>query len=331
MQLGGHDTKGLARRTPPGTLRWDRDRVLPLAPFATVVALCVLYRQIYAIAAIDAIELPLPREAWVATDFAAKVADLGARITWGIAVLAYSVALVAAFGVCIHILLEVSNPTARRLFLVGALVAASLGVRIGLQGNPLTLPQLVDALEEAFLRTSLEEGPFLLHLFNGLAIGTVVMLTFGATAILVERSRSVNDLKRLARRLRHILYAGAAVLIAGSAQTVAMHRLPVAHLVEPWSAGLESLAQLAAVAAGTLWTLFLAALYLPSSFILRARSERASEEALPEGHDHERLRWLSDHGLDLSPLQQVKHVGVVLAPLLTSLPLTGLFELLSGG
>lgn len=72
-------------------------RLVPWAPFAGLVALYVLYRQIYDRAGIDDVDLTVPAEAWRSLPGPqAAVADLGARLTWGIAVLAFSLAFLAA-------------------------------------------------------------------------------------------------------------------------------------------------------------------------------------------------------------------------------------------
>lgn len=306
----------------------------PWSPVAGLVVLYVLYRQIYDRAGIDDVPLDVPAEAWRSLPGPeAAVADLAARLTWGIAVLAFCLAFLAALVMCLLVTWKAS-PLRRRVFVVvGAVLVSSLGIVAGLMGNPLTLPELADVLEEGFRRMGLADGSFLLHFFNGLAMSVALLLTFAASATLLDPAsgnRDTEHLKRQARRLRHVLYAGAAVLIAGSAQAAAMHRLPVAYLNEPWAHALEAAAQTAALATGTLWTLFLAAVYLPAATILRERFVREAREALPEAGDAEHKKWLADHGLDLSPAQQLKRVVAVLGPLLTSLPLAGLFDLLAG-
>jgi hypothetical protein len=268
--------------------------------------------------------LPGPQEA---------VASLGARLTWGIAVLAFALAFLAALWICLRVIWTASTGKARVVLLVGALAGTAAGIGLGLAGNPLTLPQFVDALVEGFRRMGLDDGHFLLFFLNGLAIAVVMLLAFAASATLVRpspRDPGTATLKHQAHRLRHVLYSGAAVLIAGTAQAAAMHRLPVAYLEEPWSAALESAAQLTAGATGALWSLFLAAIYLPAALILRGRFAEEAERALPEAGEKERKEWLAEHGLDLSPVQQLKRVLAVLGPVLSSLPLTGLFDLLAG-
>lgn len=310
------------------------NRLTPLVPFAGLVALYVLYRQIYDRAGIDAVELTVPPAAWQELPGPeAAVADLGARLTWGIAVLAFSFAFLAALVICLRVLWNASPAKIQVPLVVGALAASSLGIVAGLMGNPLTLPELADVLVDGFGHMGLQDGRFLLYFFNGLAMTVALLLTFAASATLLDMESGLRDtehLKRQARRLRHILYVGAAVLIAGSAQASSMHRLPVAYLTEPWSQALETAAQMAAVATGTLWTLFLVAIYLPAAMVLRERFMEEAEEALPEAGDKERKQWLAEHGLDLSPVQQLKRLAAVLSPLLTSLPMAGLFELLAG-
>lgn len=299
---------------------------------AGLVVFYGLYRTIYERAGIDRVELSFPAEAWRALPGPeATVAHLEARLTWGVAVLAFSLAFLVAAFVCLRVTWRAAGPRARKPLLLAGVVLAGLGVAAGLAGNPLSLPQVAAVLDAGFDRMGLRDGSFLLHFFNGLAIAAALLLTLAASATLLRpEGDGVEALRDQSRRLRRVLYAGAAVLIAGSAQAATMHRLPVAYLGEPWSAALEAAAQMAAVLIGTLWTLFLVALYLPAAWTLRSRFRRHAEAALPTAGEAEHRTWLADRGLDLSPAQQLKQLLAVLGPLLTSLPLAGLFELLAG-
>lgn len=311
-----------------GWRRW-----IPLAPFGGLVAVHVLYRRLYALTGVGAVELEVPATGWRALPGPeAAVADMGARLTWGFAALAFVVAFVAALVVCLHVIWRASAGTTRITLMGLSLLGGAAGIVTGLAGNPLTLPKVADDLIAGFTKMGIADGAFLLHLFNGLAMASAALLTFAAASTLVlARGRETDApmLQRQARRLRHVLYAGAAVLIAGSTTTATMHRLPIAYLNEPWSRAFETFSQVSAIAAGTLWSFFLVAIYLPSALILRSRFAHLAQAALPRANDRERRQWITDHGLDLSPAQQLKRLVAVLGPVLSSLPLAGLFELLS--
>lgn len=76
-------------------VRWQR--WAPAAPFGSVVVLYVLYRQVYHRAGIEGLDLSVPEEAWQSLEGPQDaVASLGARLTWGIAILAFSLAFLAA-------------------------------------------------------------------------------------------------------------------------------------------------------------------------------------------------------------------------------------------
>lgn len=313
-------------------LRWER--FAPLAPFGGVVALYLLYREIYDRVGIDGVKLRVPEGAWRSLPGPeAVIADLGARLLWGTTLLAFILAFLATLAVCLRVIWNASSGGVRAVLLGGAVVGAGAGIGAGLVGNPLTLPAVEDLLVRGLGRMGLDDGGFLLLLSNGLAMAAAVLLTFAAAAILVEPPPDKDGPAQLAdkaRRLRRVLYSGAVVLIAGSVQAAAMHRLPVANLEAPWSSALGSAAQLTAIATGGLWSLFLLAIYVPTALILRVRFRGKAEAALPTGGASERRQWLAAHDLDVSPVEQLKQLLATLGPLLSSLPLAGLFELLAG-
>ena len=78
------------------------------------------------------------------------------------------------------------------------------------------------------------------------------------------------------------------------------------------------------VAIGTLWTLFLLAIYLPAAMILRGRSGEEADRALLEAGEKERHRSFAEHGFDLSPVQRLKRLFGVFGPVLSGLLLTRL-------
>ncbi len=310
----------------------DWKRWIPLAPVGGLVAVHVLYRRLYELTGIGSVPLEVPPAGWRALPGPeAAVADMGARLTWGFAALTFLLAFVVALALCLYVASRAATGTTRIVLLSLALVGAAAGIYTGLAGNPLTLPQVADDLAVGFTKMSIAKGERLLHLFNGIAMAAAALITVAAASTLVQPTEpDATTLRLQARRLRHVLYAGTAVLIAGSTTAATMHRLPIAYLNEPWSRAFETFSQISAIAAGTLWTFFLVAIYLPPAMILRSRFNNLAEDALPRASEQERRQWISDHGLDLSPAQQLKSLVAVLGPVLSSLPLAGFFEFLSG-
>lgn len=317
--------------------RWRR--LDPLAPFAGVVAVYLLYRQIYDWTKIGLIDPPVPSAAWRSSlEAPAAVADLGGRLVWGIATLALVLAFAATLWVCVAAIFRSTAGRLRTTMLIAALGTAGLGVAAGLADNPLTLPRVAETLDQAYDRIGLVDGSFLLRLSNGLGMAAAMLLTFAASSTLFggggrtggDRTGRTEELRSRTLTLRRVLITGAAVLIAGSATGAAMHRLPVPYLESPWSGAFETLAQWTAVAAGSLWTLFLIGIYLPTAAILRHRLDAEAFHALPEADEASRREWIAEHGFDLSPSQQLKRLVVALGPLLSSLPLAAFFEILGG-
>ena len=71
-----------------------------------------------------------------------------------------------------------------------------------------------------------------------------------------------------------------------------------------------------AILQGVGYSLGIAATYLPAAFILRQRIESLEEEAATKGEDLE--NWLSERGLAIAPLNQLRDIATLLLPAILS-------------
>jgi hypothetical protein len=79
----------------------------------------------------------VPQEAWRSLAGPQEaVGRLGARLTWGIAVLAFSLAFLATLFICLRVIWTASAGKARALLLVGALTGMVAGIGLGQAGTP---------------------------------------------------------------------------------------------------------------------------------------------------------------------------------------------------
>jgi hypothetical protein len=126
------------------------------------------------------------------------------------------------------------------------------------------------------------------------------------------------------RRLKEVLGASSAILVAGVLHMGAWLRWPAA-LIANEAAHEAVLGAALAITLfwGVTFTLMLVSTYLPAAFILAKRAqallqESSSQPAIPEPEE-----WLKGHGLFLSLQDHFPQFGLMLAPLLAS-PLSSL-------
>ncbi len=127
------------------------------------------------------------------------------------------------------------------------------------------------------------------------------------------------------------MHTGAALLIAGVAETSALHKWPATEplvagcpaVPVPGDAVVQSVASSISTSVGTIFSMVLAAAYLPLGIILRQRAYRLIKP-------WERTEaWLAVHGFALLPTQQLANVLLILSPLIAGGPVSYLLSLLS--
>lgn len=125
------------------------------------------------------------------------------------------------------------------------------------------------------------------------------------------------------RRLQTVLFAGAAVLVAGVIEIDALYQWAVArtNLGDDSKAAATLITSAASVSTGTFFSLFLASAYVPAAVILRRRGSALAERVLPGELPAARTDWLEKNGLGSSVSTQVSTLVALLGPILAGGPL----------
>jgi hypothetical protein len=126
------------------------------------------------------------------------------------------------------------------------------------------------------------------------------------------------------KRLKEVLGAASAILVAGVLHMGAWLRWPAA-LIADQAAHEAVLGTALAITLfwGVTFTLMLVSTYLPAALILARRAQALLQESSPQQSVPEPEEWLKDHGLFLSLQDHFPQFGLMLAPLLAS-PLSSL-------
>jgi hypothetical protein len=126
------------------------------------------------------------------------------------------------------------------------------------------------------------------------------------------------------RRLKEVLAAASAILVAGVLHMGAWLRWPAA-LIADKDAHEAVLGTALAITLfwGVTFTLMLVSTYLPAALLLANRAQALLQESSSNQSGPEPEQWLKDHGLFLSLQDHFPQFGLMLAPLLAS-PLSSL-------
>lgn len=126
------------------------------------------------------------------------------------------------------------------------------------------------------------------------------------------------------RRLKEVLAAASAILVAGVLHMGAWLRWPAA-LIADKDAHEAVLGTALAITLfwGVTFTLMLVSTYLPAALVLAKRAAALLQERSSQGSVPEPQEWLKDNGLFLSLQDHFPQFGLMLAPLLAS-PLSSL-------
>ena len=146
-----------------------------------------------------------------------------------------------------------------------------------------------------------------------------------ATVLILPRTIDLEELARRYRRLRVLLYLGAAMLVLG---VIVGHRAYgwMFSFFPPTGEGIpdaKSLAEFRNVAtglAGAFYTLVLASIYLPSAYVLnRIAGDLARESLGPVPEAKKSEAWLASRQLSLGWQGQLTRIVALVAPVASSL------------
>jgi hypothetical protein len=270
---------------------------------------------------------------------------LSARLTWATAAMLFTVFFVFSI-VFFNTVMFACGSRADAMFasaLTTVLGLLSIAYFLG-NSDVYAGPKEMHALLNA-TAYCLESVRTLTAVFDGFAFWAALLVV--ATACVIARHEVTKE-EALSLQLRYasmMMYAAAALLIAGVSETSALHKWPThdirvgttcpSSLPAPWNALVKkddykdyqkevtTTATAISTSVGTVFSLILAATYLPLAMLLRQRAHRVVKP-------HSRTEaWLAVHGFSIQPTQQLSRVLVVLSPLLAGGPVSYLISLLS--
>ncbi|HEX5544008.1 MAG TPA: hypothetical protein VFX10_00860, partial [Nitrospira sp.] len=126
------------------------------------------------------------------------------------------------------------------------------------------------------------------------------------------------------RRLKEVLSAASAILVAGVLHMGAWLRWPAALVADTKAhEALLGVALAITLFWGVTFTLMLVSTYLPAALLLARRAQALLLESPSQPSAPDPEQWLKDHGLFLSLQDHLPQFGLMLAPLLAS-PLSSL-------
>jgi len=161
-------------------------------------------------------------------------------------------------------------------------------------------------------------------------IGEAAAMLLGAGMVSIAalpRRIDSREIALRARRLRNLLYGGAAMFVCGivvvrtSSTWLLSFFPPAADGTEAAEFASNGAALVSGMAnlAGAFYSLMLAAVYLPTAIVLGRLAGRLGETALGEKAAPENIRgWLEERELLLNWRGQLTRVGALLAPVLSS-------------
>lgn len=277
-------------------------------------------------------------------------AELRGRLYWSLTVVFYTVTVAGALVIStVSALDALRSDSRRRKTLIG------VGIGVGIVVVVAAVFLLPGAYEFTFNKKlfqatiyKLTNAEVFVDAIEIAAAITFVVLALAATALLRDASRRPIDqgnaeakaieLRTGLSRLRHLLFVGALALVAGTLQTEALYSWAMsltssgsisvpgttpgtAYYLDP-----QIIPQTMTMISGTLYSLVLAAIFVPGFLLLRRNVLDLSFVATtPE----KRATWLKDRNLDSSLPKQLSTLAGVLAPIIVGGPFASLLEALT--
>jgi hypothetical protein len=251
-----------------------------------------------------------------------RVATYVARASWalinGVYVLASLGAIVTAVLVIYHALPVAEYPVRLKWMLILIVVVAAADISLVVA---LWTTKDVFSPAQTLLRATVGQMVPSINLYNRLAdtlsLTGTLSLAAAACATLWEHHANDDDEAELVRRinlLKPILYVIAAALAVAVLKFSATLGWAASYLPPESDIGKSVVSLVRGIIAsmGTVFTLFVAGVYLPAALLLRARVRKLALREKPDDPDG----WLKSRGLTLSFPQYLPRVIALLGPLL---------------
>lgn len=232
-----------------------------------------------------------------------------------------TVAVVAVTVAVVFLLVAISPLSADTPFPVREIVDRMLAKRIGSAVDVLWLVTLIAA---ALVLTGACACLIELRVASPIAVEPADEHDLTARSAAVGQHLAAA-LRIQNRRLQSVLFAGAAVLVAGIIELDSLYRWAVttAGITTPKDA-VSVISAAATVPTGTFFSLFLTAVYVPAALILREHASTLARIALPGTAEPVQAKWLQENGLITPISSQITSLLALLGPVLASGPLNTL-------
>lgn len=199
------------------------------------------------------------------------------RLAWFATATVFFVASLSCIVVSLKVILEMRSDSLSRSLLIGLPpVTAILGylgfrlLRSSQYSGPLFLDQLLNKTSGDVV--SLQVIGF----FNALAFVGIAFIVGGSCAVIASTGRSPDEVSRQVNDLGMLLYAGAALLVTSVLEINQLHRWSGIAVAEDVRHEIHRAAAVLAGTVGTLFSLMLAAAYVPAFMVLQSRGVPAN-------------------------------------------------------
>lgn len=257
----------------------------------------------------------------------ASMDELRARLLWGATLVLFYCVMV---GVLVYAVILLRSGhlsrSGRRLYAwVAVLLCAGSLVHVvasGLTRNAFStiFYFTVDSLRACgcFAPAELIAVEMSVHILNFLAaVVPPLMLAAGCSLMALPEGEATIELDTLgarARRLKSVLHAGSALLVAGLLHQVTWMQWPTALIADRGVAGdVGGVAQALGVYWGTIYTLLVVSFYAPCAWVIGRRARELLADVAEESRAD---AWLEAHGLSANPVRQVPQIAAMLAPVI---------------
>jgi hypothetical protein len=237
-------------------------------------------------------------------------------LLWGSAVIIFvTVSIAAIMALATTVITSTRGYPRRGRFLMWA--AAPIALMVFIPASPFYIPKrypttalVVNYIEQALPLV----GVMLLMML------VTAWLVIAAASTCIPDDDTPERLQAANRRSQAVLFAGAAVLVAGVIEIDALLQWAASEArIDIENA--KALSAAATIPTGTFFSLYLASAYLPAALVLRHRSSVLAKATLPGKTPAEQIKWMQDNGLVTSVATQLGAMLALLGPILASAPL----------
>lgn len=272
---------------------------------------------------------------------AQSFSELRGRLTWSISLLFFALAITMTLTAIIKTVFETCRSLELRPKAITILIVSSF-LAVLVIGWFLAGGKTLD-FNEKFLGSTVYKvapaKPFVVGIeamaflaLVGLAVSVSLLLAGSKRMNLKTPQFSVQArvaaLAENQRKVRLLLYVGALALIAGTLEASALYTWAVSMLEITRYSHASDIPHTLGIVNGALYSILLAAIFVPAMIQLRVQARRLAEAANPDSSAAERNKWLDENAIAGTIPRQIYSTLAVAGPLLAGGPVVALLELI---